>query len=195
MLRGRMQFDDKQYEDTVNTMNKVLTLDRNRREAYLYRFLSNIELGRGEQAEDDVDRVLLFYPDTFEVHLAIVRMQILLDHYGTALLEVDKTEAMAETDEQKALVYYWGAVVYEGRDEMDNAADYWRLLLDLPEDAMTSEIRTEAEQHLKEIAPPTPTRTSAPRTPTKTPTPTKPVTLTVTKTPSKTPTPTRTPTP
>lgn len=195
MLLGRMQYDNKDYEETVNTMNKVLVLDRNRREAYLYRFLSNIELGRGEQAEEDVDRVVLFYSDSFEVHLAIIRMQILLDHYGTALLELDKTEALAETDEQKALVYYWGAIVYEGRDDMENAAEYWELLLDLPEDAMTSEMRAEAEQHLEDIVPATPTRTSAPRTPTRTPTPTRLVTSTRTPTRTSTPTPTQTPTP
>src|SRR6185436_18569134 len=106
VLLGKMQFDNKEYEDAIDTMNKIIVLDRNRREAYLYRFLSNVELGNGEQAEEDVDRVVLFYPNSFDVHLAIVRMQILLKHFGTALLELDKTEAMAETDEQKALVYY-----------------------------------------------------------------------------------------
>ncbi len=194
LLLGKMQFDNKEYEDTINTMNKVVVLDRNRREPYLYRFLANVELGRGEQAAEDVDRVVLFYPNSFDVHLAIIRMQILLKHFGTALLELDKTEAMAETDEQKALVYYWGAIVYEGREDMNKAAEYWQLLLDLPKDAMTSDMRDEAGQHLKDIGP-TATRTSVPRTPTRTPTPTKPVTLTVTKTPTKTPTPTRTPTP
>lgn len=193
MLLGEMQFDNGEYEQVVNSMNKVLVLDRNRRDAYLLRFLSNVELERGEQAEEDVDQVVLFYPDSFEAHLAIVRMQILLDHYGTAFLELEKTEDMAETDEQKALTYYWGGLVQEGRDEPESAAEYWQLLLDLPEEAMTVEMREEAEQHLEDLATPTPTRTSPPRTPTRTPTPTKTVTVTLTK--SRTPTPTRTPTP
>ena len=43
-------------------MNRAIALDRNQREAYLYRFLSNVELGNGEQADEDIDSVLLFYP-------------------------------------------------------------------------------------------------------------------------------------
>ena len=199
MLLGKMQFDDQKYEDAIDSMNKVVVLDRNRREAYLVRFLSNIELGRGQQAEEDVDRVQLFYPDSFDVQVAVIRMQILLNHYGTALLELDKAKVLADTEEQKATYYYWAALVYEGRKDLPTAADFWQQLLDLPEDAMTADMRTEAEQHLKEIGPTaTPTRTSGPRTPTKTPTPTKPVTVTVTATKkptTPTPTPTRTPTP
>ena len=194
ILLGQMQFENKEYEETVNTMNKVIALDRNRREPYLYRFLSNVELGRGEQADEDIDTVVLFFGDTFDIHLAILKTHMLQGRLGSALLEVDKTEALATTDEQKAQIYYWGATVYEKREEMEDAANYWQLLLDLPEDAMTAEIRAEAEEHLADITPATPTRTAIARTPTRTPTPTKPVTVTVTRTPTKTSTPTKTPT-
>ena len=51
--------------------------------------------------------------DLFEVHLGILRTHLLQGRNGSALLELDRTEALAETDEQKALVYFWGAVVYE----------------------------------------------------------------------------------
>ena len=199
VLLGKMHYENKEYEETVDTMNKVIMLDRNRREPYLYRFFSNVELGRGEQADEDIDRVVLFYGDTFDIHLAILRTHLLQGRFGSALLELDKTEALATTDEQKAQIYYWGAIVYEKREEMDNAATYWLKLLDLSEDAMTSQMRAEAEGHLAKISTSTPTRSSKTATPTKTPTPTKRVTVTVTrtltKTPTKTPTPTRTPTP
>ena len=87
---------------------------------------------QGDQAQEDIDSVLLFYPDAFDVHLGILRTHLLQGRNGSALLELDKTEALAETDEQKALVYFWGAIVYERRDDSDNAAEYWELLLDLP---------------------------------------------------------------
>lgn len=187
-LLGEMHFNNMEYEETIDAMSKVLVLDRNQREPYLYRFLSNVELGRGDQADEDIDRVLLYFPGSFDARLAILRLHILQERFGSAALEIDRTEAIAETDEQKAQVYYWGAIAYENRDDMDNAAEYWQLLLDLPEAAMTPEMRTEAEEHLAEIIPATPTQTARPRTPTRTPTKT-PI-ATVTRTPTRTPTPT-----
>jgi hypothetical protein len=118
---------------------------------------------------------------------------------------LEKTKPLAETDEQKALFYYWGAKVYEAREEPNDEAKYWNLMLDLPEDSMTAEIRTEAEKRLAEIATPTATvtqtltprrtQTQSPRTPTRTPSPTPTPTRTPTKTPTRTPTPTATQTP
>ena len=195
LLLGKMYYDHGLYDETVEALNKAISLDKNRREAYLYRFLSNVELGNGDQAEEDIDSVLLFDPDSFDVHLGILRTHLLQGRNGSALLELDKTEALAETDEQKALVYFWGAMVYEKRDDPDNAAEYWQLLLDLPEDAMTEDIRAEAEEHLADLVTPTaratPSRTQTPKP--RTPTPTK--TKTPTRTPSRTPTRTPTPTP
>jgi tetratricopeptide (TPR) repeat protein len=190
LLLGRIHFNNKEYEETITNMNKVIARDRNRREPYLYRFLSNVELGRGEQAQDDIDSVLLFYPNSFDVRLGMVRTQLLQGRNGNAFLELARAEALAETDEQKALFYYWGAIVYEAREEFDTAAEYWELLLDLPEDVMTEEMRAEAEEHLIALATPTPTRTVRPRTPTRTPTPARTPTRTPTRTPIRTPTPT-----
>lgn len=189
LLLGKMEYQYGDYEAAVNAMDKAIALNRNQSAAYLYRLYSNIELERGEQADEDIDRVLLFYPDSFEARLAIIRLHLLQKRNGSALLELDKAEALAETDEQKALVYYWGAIVYERREDPENAAEYWQMLLDLPEDAMTAEMRAEAEEHLASLA--TPTRLSASRTPTRTPTASR----TPSRTPSVTPSRTRTPTP
>jgi tetratricopeptide (TPR) repeat protein len=185
LLLGKMEFGHNDYEDAINAMNKVIVLDRNRREAYLYRFLSNVELGNGDNADEDIDRVLLYYPDDFNVNIAIVRLHILQNRYGSALLIVEKMKPLAETNEQKALYYYWGALVYEKRNLPDNAAESWQALLALPDDATTPEMRTEAQQHLVKLNPSTPTRTQRPTTPTKTPTPTR--TSTPTRTPTSTP--------
>ena len=196
LLLGKMHFNNKEYEQTVNDMNKVIARDKNQREPYLYRFLSNVELGNGEAADKDISNALLFYSDLFEVHLGIVRTNLLQKRNGNALLELEKTKAFAETDEQKALFYYWGAKVYQAREELNDEAKYWNFLLDLPEKAMTAEMRTEAEERLADIATPTATVTPArtltqkPRTPTRTPTPSRTPTRTPTKTPIGTATPT-----
>ena len=192
LLTGQMHFDKQEYEEAIADMNRALALNRNQREPYLYRFLSNVELGRAEQAEEDLGTVMEFYPDSFDVYIARVRLELLQKRYGNALLLLARTKSLADTDEQKALAYYWSAKVYEGREDFADAAEHWQLLLDLPEEAMTADIRAEAEEHLADLATPTATAsrtpTVRPRTPTVTPTPTR------TPTPSKTPTASRTPT-
>ena len=194
LLLGKMEYANKNYEDTVNAMNKVLALDRNRREGYFYRFLSNVELGKGDAADEDIDRVLLYYGEDFDVNIAIIRLHLLQGRNGSAVLILDKAEGLAETDAQKAIAYYWGGMVYEKRNELNNAAEYWQKLLDLPKAAVTDDMRTEAEQHLRAIQPSTRTPTRKAVTPTKTPSPTATATPSRTPTGTKTPTPTRTPT-
>ena len=195
---GRLLFDMGEYEQTITMMDRVTTLERTRTEAYLYRFLSNVELGKGAEADKDLDTAMKYYPDRFDANLALVRAHILNERYGSAEQALANTIALAETDEQKALIYYWAGITYEKRENPKKAIENWQLLLDLPEKAMTADMRAEAEDHLRSIhtATPSPKPTDTKRT-----TPTKPVTVTVTKTPTatptgvtKTPTPTATPT-
>jgi len=82
---------------------------------------------------------------------------------------IEKAVSLAETDEQRASAYFWAGAVYEERDELDKAAEYWQLLLDLPEEATTEEQRAVAEEHLRDIPTSTPATTP---TPTRTPSPT-----------------------
>jgi len=185
---GKLQFEISNYEEAIQSMTEALEIDSTRPEPYLYRFLSNVGLGNGEAADVDLDRALGFYPDLFEANLGLVRAHLLNGREGSALVDLEKTLDLAETDEQKALAYYWAAIVHETRKEFDDAVEYWNLLLELPEDSMTTEIRDTAEEHLLDIK----TSTPVPQTTnTRTLTPTRPVTAT----PSRTPSPTRTPTP
>jgi tetratricopeptide (TPR) repeat protein len=187
---GKLQFNNGDYADTVRTMDEALRTDPNRREAILYRFLANIELGNAAAANADIARVRSSYPDLFEANLGIVRAELLNGRAGNAFLALEKTLALAADDKQKALAYYWAAKVHEQREEPRKAAEYWALLLDLPAPSMTSAMREEAQTKLASLITPTrtptPTRTSASnRTPTATPT----------QTPTSTQTPTATSTP
>jgi len=194
LFLGRIVFDQGRYDQAIQVMDRVISLERTRQEAYLYRFLSYVELGNGEAADNDLDAVSNFYPDLFEANLGVVRTHILQERYGSAELALDKTEELAETDQQKALFYYWAGIVFEKREDPEKAVEYWQLLLDLPEDATTAEIRAEAEEHLKANVKPTATpKTSKSATPTKTRTPTPTKSGNTTPTPSRTPTATPTP--
>lgn len=201
VLLGELEYEIGNYDESIQAMNQVIAVDRNRREAYYYRFLSNVELARGDEADRDIDRVASSYADSFDAYIAIVRLHLIKERNGSALLASDRTVALAETDEQKALAYYWRAITYEQRKDPKNALENWKLLLDLPADAMTAEMRKVANEHVIDLNPSTSTSTPGKITPTRTPTPTKPVTGTATKTVTPTstgtptPSPTRTPTP
>ncbi|MEW6284681.1 MAG: tetratricopeptide repeat protein [Chloroflexota bacterium] len=190
---GKLHYDHAEYEAAVRAMDEALRTDPNRREAILYRFLSNVELGNAAAANADLARVRSSYPDLFEANLGIVRAELLNGREGNAFLALEKTLALAADDKQKALAYYWAATVYEKREEPRRAAEYWALLLDLPEDSMTAAMRAEAQKKLAAL------RTATPASsPTRTPTPARSVTATPTRTPTpapSTPTATRTPTP
>ncbi len=177
---GKLLFDLGEYQQTIQMMDRVTALEQTRREPYLYRFLSNVELGNGVEADKDLDAAIRFYPDLFEANLALIRAHILNERYGSAEQAIDKTKSLAETDEQKALIYYWAAIVYEKRENPKKAVENWQLLLGLPAKAMTAEMRKTAQEHLLILVTPTPSRT---------PTNTKPVTPTKKVTPTRTPTP------
>lgn len=184
---GKLQFTLGNYQETVQAMDQALRLDLTRREANLYRLLANVELGNAPAANADIERVSTAYPDLFEANLGIVRAELLNRRNGNAFLRLARTLELAKTDEQKALAYYWAATVHEARNELRDAAEYWELLLDLPEDSMTEEMRATAGKRLLEIRPPTPASS-----PTRTPAPTRTATATPTRTPAPA-TPTATP--
>ncbi len=197
LLFGQLLFDMGEYEQTIAMMNRVLSFERTRREAYLYRFLSNIELGNGPAADEDIDTIIRLYKDDFTASLGILRTHYLNERYGSAEQYVGIAEDLAVEDEQKALVYYWAGQVFEKRKNPKRALEYWQLLLELPEAAMTADMRATAEERSNSLV--TPTRTPK-VTETKPASATKPVTATATPTgftptPDRTPTPTRTPSP
>jgi len=196
---GTIYYEDGNYEGAIQIMDRVIQIDRNRREPYYYRFLSNIELGNGDAADADIDRIIAQYGDSLDANMAIVRLHLMQNRNGSALQIIEKADSLAESDKQKAVFYYWKALTHEQRKELQDAADTWKLLLDLPTSAVSADMRREAQAHLNEINPPTPTRTptktkvptaTKPVTPTRTPSPTQTSAQTATSTATSTPTPT-----
>ncbi|HRQ31541.1 MAG TPA: tetratricopeptide repeat protein [Anaerolineales bacterium] len=181
LLYGKILFNNGAYRETVRIMDQIISIDRNQREAYLYRFYANVELGDGESADADIDRLLTYYPNVFEFNIALIRAHLIQGRAGSALQILERATRLAEDDRQKAALYFWGGVVYEKRDDFKKAANYWQLLLNLPRSVTTQTQRNTAQEHLLDIytatPPPSPTRTQTPTatkltTPTRTPTPT-----------------------
>ncbi len=180
-------------ETAIEALSAAISMDSRQRQSYLYRGLCYVEAGKADAAVSDLERVS---SDEFEPNIALMRAYMLQEHFGDAYLQGEKVLSMAETDEEKALAYYWRGLNFEKRKEPGNAADSWQALLSLPRSAVTSEMRAEAQEHLYQNRTPTPSFTPSPtRTGTRTATPTRTLPPTRTQTPTKTPTPTRTPSP
>jgi tetratricopeptide (TPR) repeat protein len=186
-----------EYEQTITVMNRAIDLNPNGvRDYYVYRGLANVELGNGEEALDDFAVAVAEDDRNFEARIGYARANYLDEKFGTAFLQIEVAIDLAETEEQNALAYYWLAKIQEARGDIGEAIEAWNALLDLDEDAMTEEMREEAEQRLDILVPPTstprggsastPTRTSAPATSTSS-------NLTPSRTPTRTPSPTSAP--
>ncbi len=175
---GKLHFLAGEYEGAIEDLEKSIAY-KNDPLARLYHGLTLVELGRGPEAVFELDHALDFFPDSFAAHLGMVRALILDEKFGSAAIEADTALPLAETDEEKAAVYYWRAKAYEQQpSRLADAKRDWEALLAMPENAMPSAWRREAQQRLAALT-----------TPSVTPTVTK------TGTPTKTPSPTRTPTP
>lgn len=221
-MLGRAYYELGEYKSAVANFDKAEAINRNGlRKFYLYMGLSRLELDDLDRAVEDLENAAGVDERSFEVNLALLRVYYLQEKFGTAFQRAEALKSLAETDEETALMLYWHALVQEKREETKDAIKDWQSLLAMDKKVMTTEMRSEAEQHLKVMvtatntlkpgtATPTPSRTPTPKvgTPTRTPTPTSSRTPTptlkggtITPTPSPTlkggtptPTPSRTPT-
>lgn len=185
---GLVYYQLGQYENAIRALDRAFDLNpRGLRNYYIYRGLSHVELGNGEEAVDDMTIAVDEDDQSFVARLGFARAYYLDGKFGSAFLQVEIAQNLAKTDKEKALAWYWRAKSQEGREDIGDAIKSWNELLKLNRNAMTPEMREEAEARLKVLVPPT----STPRGGASTSTPTA-----VTRTPtSSTPTPTRTPTP
>jgi tetratricopeptide (TPR) repeat protein len=174
------------YQDAITATTKALSLDFTLRQAYLYRGLSYLELNNINSADTDIRKALEYFPNSFDANLALMRLSYLEGHYGDAFLHIGSTEALAQTDQQKALVLYWTGLIQEKRSDTKDAVTAWQSLLAMPAGVMTSQMYSDATKHLAALATGTPTPTTSGTAGTLTPTLTATPTLTSTPTPTST---------
>ncbi len=184
---GQAYFELGEYKAAVDNLTRAMTINRTGlRRFYIYRGLANLELKNLDEAVDNLEDARAVDDTSYEVNLGLVRAYYLQEKFGSAFLSVDVLRVVADTDEETATALYWRALVQEKRDEAKDAIKAWRDLLAMDENAMTPEMRAEAEQHLKTIATPTNTPKAVTRTPTPKggTTPSRTPTRTLTRTPT-----------
>lgn len=190
---GQAYYEIGEYESAVSALDRATTINRTGLRKYLlYRGLAHLELGDDiEQAVEDLEDGKDADDESYNANLALLRGYFIAEKYGSAFLQVEALKSLAETDEETATMLYWRGLVQEKREEPKDAIKVWKELLKMDEDAMTEEMRKEAQAHLDKLVPATATATMWTSTPApnKTVTPTPAKVLTKTATPAKTPTP------
>jgi tetratricopeptide (TPR) repeat protein len=189
-LQGKLSYMNGDYETALEKLDASIELE-NDPLARMYRGLTYLELGVGPQAIYELRVAILTYPESFEAQIGLTRAYMLDKKFGNAFLQAEQAFPLAETDEQRAQIYYWRAKSQDAMGgQFAGAKRDWEALLALPAEAVPAAWRTEARQHLAALNTPsltptitkTPTATSTPqpKTPTRTP---KPGTKTPTPTP------------
>ncbi len=164
---------------------RVLQVEKNTPDVFLARGQIHLERDDARQALDDFENALRLKPDLWDATLGKGRALMLLGYNGDAYIHFNRSEGLAESNAQKAALYYWRAQALEAlNDPASNIAALrdWDLLLALPAGSYPSEWGKTARDHRVRLF----TVTPSPR-PTNTLTPTR------TPLPSASPTPTPTP--
>lgn len=101
-------------------------------------------------------------PGLLEAGIGIGRALLEQGDYSGAYSQINQMEGYAQSDEQKALFYYWRAQSFEKLDNPEAALADWQRLLNLPEAAVPAEWRQTANQHILALNTPTSTATPTP---------------------------------
>jgi len=160
-LLGQAYEETGAYQDAVTATTQALALDPTQRRAYLYRGLSYLELNNINGADNDIHKAFEFFPESFAASLGLMRVSYEEGHYGDSYLRIPATEALAQTDQQKALVLYWTGLIQEKRGYIDESIKAWHSLLAMSPKVMTSQMRDDATRHMDVLLTGTPTPGSA----------------------------------
>ena len=201
-LLGEALAKTENYRAAVEALNKGLQLDPNQGRSFVYLGVSYLRLGNLAGAEVNFRRAIEDFPDSFDANIGLTEIFYRKGTYGTAYLQAETAFSKAANDTEQALAIYWRALAHEGRKSFGDAIKDWKTLLSMPVSAMTAQMRTDAQEHLRTVVPPTSTARPPGATPTLTPSPTNrpgmtatpaPPTAVKTRTPTRTRTPTKTP--
>lgn len=178
---------EKALDNAVKAFETAIALDETLAEIYLYRGLTYLSLGEGQNAVNDMisareravedDRIESDPSLSFSISLGLGRALIAAERLEDGLAQLNGCQTLAETDEQLAAVYYWRAQAKQTSGNLFGSKNDWEALLELPGDAAPYYWIERAQEQLAGIYTPTPTSTN-----TLTPTPTTTPTATSTET-------------
>lgn len=194
-ILGEAYFKRGDNETALKNIEQAIAIDSNSSDAYLWRGEIFLATDEGVKALADF-RHSYRINVTFDAGIGMAKAILLntdpkgdpkqtRDSYSEAFFSINEVEKLLKTDQQKGIFYYYKATVLERLNEQISASRTWDILLKLPADAISEEVRAEAKAHiiaLQSATPPPPTAKA-------TLTPKVTLTLKVTLTPTLTLTP------
>jgi tetratricopeptide (TPR) repeat protein len=154
-LLGQALTETGDYRGAVDILNRAISVDRTQVSSYVFLGTSYLRLGYLTSAETNFKQAIEYFPDSFDANIGLTEIYYRQGMYGTAYLQAETAFSKAGNNTQKALAIYWRAKAHEGRQSWNEAIKDWRALLGMPASAMTTEMRTEAQNHLRNITTPT----------------------------------------
>jgi tetratricopeptide (TPR) repeat protein len=142
-------------QTAVKAYSQALDLDNKLGPAYAKRAITYLALGDADKALVDLNTAKLYLPTSLETNLLIAQAMLLKGEPNNAYVTLLKAEKLVQSDSERAEYLYWRALALEGLNELKPAANDWKALLALPEEAVPPDMRREAEQHLASILTPT----------------------------------------
>ncbi|MEX2143626.1 MAG: tetratricopeptide repeat protein [Anaerolineales bacterium] len=137
-----------QRQAALDTFEHAVSLDPNLAEASYYLGIQAIEEGNLQAALGYFRVAVTGAPGWFEAHARLAEALLATGNPSMAFLEINTSSNLLETNEQRAMFFYWRALALEALGLSEDALADWRSLLALPADAMPSEWRQAAEERV-----------------------------------------------
>lgn len=186
VVKAQAEYQSGNLDKALSACDQGIAADSETAPLWYYRGLIHLNQGDNRTAVNDFVNAVNLNLLSFDYSVALGRALWADDRLTTAIRQYNSAETLANTDYQKAVVYYYRAQVYEQDGNMTQARQDWGNLLALPPDQIPAEWLSFALERWEFFNPPTFTET-----PTRTLPPT--ITPTPTNTPFYTPVVTRTP--
>lgn len=170
---GATYFNRGEYDKALDALDQALSLDRTSSQGYYWRGETNLELGNIEEAIRDLRAALRYNQNFFDAGIALTRALYADEDYNNGYAELIKHEKLADTDEKRAIFLYYRAISLGKIGFPNESIRDWEALLELPEEAVSEEMREEARTSIDAFRTATPIPPTATITPTRTPTQTR----------------------
>ncbi len=179
---GQAELKNGDQNAAKRAFDQAIELDPGYFDARMARGLLYFSLKDYASAAEDFHMALQSNASSFEASLNWGRARLMNGDFLGAYEQLNAAFRLAQSDQEKAAVYYYRAQAMEGVENIPMAIQSWKLLLDLPTQDIDPAWLSQARERLQALYTPTPTLKS-----TLTPTVTRTRAASATATPSPRP--------
>ena len=153
---GEAYAKNNEPQPAIDAYSQAVDLDNKNFDAYLQRGQLYLALPDGKKAAADFRSALLLRSNSFQASLGWGQADLLVGDYKAASDQLNSALRLAQTDADKATVYYYRAQSLEKANTPLLAIQAWEALLKLPGPGIPSAWLDTARLHLQDLYTPTP---------------------------------------